>query len=39
MTRFQEGVTAGAKEMNEKPPVTCDEVKEGVKQMKAQLNL
>jgi hypothetical protein len=39
MTRFKEGVTAGTKEMNEKPPVTCNEVKEGVSQMKTQLNL
>ena len=37
MKRFTEGVTAGMREMKENPQATCDEVKEGVAQMKGKL--
>lgn len=37
MTRFTEGVAAGAKEMKEKPPATCEEVKAGFAQMQTQM--
>lgn len=37
MTRFTQGVTAGTVEMKDKAPATCDEVKEGFKQMQTKV--
>ncbi len=37
MTKFTEGVTAGATEQRDAPQATCDEVKEGFGQMKARM--
>ena len=37
MTKFTEGVAAGAKEQKDDPQATCDEVKQGFGQMKSRM--
>ena len=37
MTRFTEGVASGTREQKDTPQATCDEVKDGFKQMQAHM--